>query len=104
MRSSTSATKPKKQLHIALFPWLAFEATTDVPYAVIPYLKIAYDGLEQGISEFLPAHTPDWTIHDFAPYWLPPIATKLGISTAHFSIFNSSSLLFLWVNISGSNV
>lgn len=155
MRSSTSATKPKKQLHIALFPWLAFghiipflevakhiarrghkvsfistprniqrlpkipqtltplitlvqiplprvenlpenaEATMDVPYDVIPYLKIAHDGLEPGISEFLQAHTPDWIIHDFAPYWLPPIATKLGISTAHFSIFNSSSLCFL---------
>ncbi|KAK9949357.1 hypothetical protein M0R45_004884 [Rubus argutus] len=154
MRSSTSATKPKKQLHIALFPWLAFghiipflevakhiarrdhkvsfistprniqrlpkipqtltplitlvqiplprveslpenaEATMDVPYDVIPYLKVAHDGLEQGISEFLQTNAPDWIIHDFAPHWLPPIATRLGVSTAYFSVFNASSLCF----------
>ncbi|XP_004287868.1 PREDICTED: putative UDP-rhamnose:rhamnosyltransferase 1 [Fragaria vesca subsp. vesca] len=152
--SSSSATR-HKQLHVALFPWLAFghiipflevakhiarkghkvsfistprniqrlpkipetltplitlvqiplphvenlpenaEATMDVPHDVIPYLKIAHDGLEQGISEFLQAQSPDWIIHDFAPHWLPPIATKLGISNAHFSIFNASTLCFL---------
>ncbi|KAL6220187.1 hypothetical protein ACLB2K_007944 [Fragaria x ananassa] len=70
------------------------EATMDVPHDVIPYLKIAHDGLEQGISEFLQAQSPDWIIHDFAPHWLPPIATKLGISNAHFSIFNASSMCF----------
>ncbi|XP_062011100.1 putative UDP-rhamnose:rhamnosyltransferase 1 [Rosa rugosa] len=70
------------------------EATMDVPYDAIPYLKIAHDGLEQGISEFLQAHAPDWIIHDFAPHWLPPIAIKLGISRAHFSIFNASALCF----------
>ncbi|KAM5577011.1 putative UDP-rhamnose:rhamnosyltransferase 1 [Rosa sericea] len=71
------------------------EATMDVPYDVIPYLKIAHDGLEQGISEFLQAHAPDWIIHDVIPHWLPPIAIKLGISRAHFSIFNASTLCFM---------
>ncbi|KAL6277368.1 hypothetical protein ACE6H2_020969 [Prunus campanulata] len=70
------------------------EATMDVPYHIIPYLKIAHDGLEQGISNFLQTHKPDWIIHDFAPYWLPPIASSLGISRAHFSVFNASSLCF----------
>lgn len=66
----------------------------DVPYHIIPYLKMAHDGLEQGISNFLRTHKPDWIIHDFAPYWLPPIASSLGISRAHFSVFNASSLCF----------
>ncbi|KAL6227624.1 hypothetical protein ACLB2K_001581 [Fragaria x ananassa] len=148
------SSEPKKQLHIALFPWLAFghiipflevakhiarrghkvsfistprniqrlpkipetltplitlvqiplphvenlpdnaEATMDVPYDVIPYLKLAHDGLERGLSKFLQAQTPDWIIHDFAPHWLPPIATKLGVAIGHFSIFNASSLCF----------
>ncbi|KAK4541128.1 hypothetical protein RGQ29_031797 [Quercus rubra] len=71
------------------------EATMDVPYHIIPYLKKAHDGLEQPLSHFLETSTPDWIIHDFAPHWLPPIASKLGISRAFFSIFNASTLCFL---------
>uniref|UniRef100_A0A2N9F8F4 UDP-glycosyltransferases domain-containing protein n=1 Tax=Fagus sylvatica TaxID=28930 RepID=A0A2N9F8F4_FAGSY len=61
------------------------EATIDVPYHKIPCLKKAHDGLQQPMSRFLETEAPDWVIHDFAPYWLPPITTKLGISTAYFS-------------------
>jgi hypothetical protein len=68
------------------------EATMDVPYHIIPYLKKAHDGLQQPLSHFLETSAPDWIIHDFAPHWLPPIATKLGISRAFFSIFNASFL------------
>uniref|UniRef100_A0A2N9G9L1 Glycosyltransferase n=1 Tax=Fagus sylvatica TaxID=28930 RepID=A0A2N9G9L1_FAGSY len=71
------------------------EATIDVPYHKIPYLKKAHDGLQQPMSRFLETEAPDWVIHDFAPYWLPPITTKLGISTAYFCIFNASSICFL---------
>ncbi|ONI02525.1 hypothetical protein PRUPE_6G204000 [Prunus persica] len=70
------------------------EATMGVPYHIIPYLKMAHDELEQCISNFLQTHKPNWIIHDFAPYWLPPIASSLGISRAHFSVFNGSSLCF----------
>ncbi|XP_059453952.1 putative UDP-rhamnose:rhamnosyltransferase 1 [Corylus avellana] len=70
------------------------EATMDVPYHIIPYLKKAHDGLQQPLSHFLETSAPDWIIHDFAPHWLPPIATKLGISRAFFSIFKASSLCF----------
>ncbi|KAG2694370.1 hypothetical protein I3760_08G140500 [Carya illinoinensis] len=147
--------EPRKQLHIAIFPWLAFghiipflelgkliarrkghrisfvstarnierlpnippnvaplitlvklplphvhnlpenaEATMDVPNNVIPYLKIAYDGLQEPLSMFLESSSPDWIIHDFAPYWLPPIAARLGISRAFFSVFNASFMCF----------
>ncbi|XP_062144910.1 putative UDP-rhamnose:rhamnosyltransferase 1 [Alnus glutinosa] len=71
------------------------EATMDVPYHIIPYLKIAHDGLQDPLSHFLETSAPDWIIHDFAPHWLPPIATKLGISPAFFSIIKASSLCFL---------
>ncbi|KAI5324886.1 hypothetical protein L3X38_033959 [Prunus dulcis] len=111
-----SSTAEPKKLHIDLFPWLAFghiipffevaksrcqnlsenaEATMDVPYNIIPYLKIAHDGLEQGISNFPQTHKPDWIIQDFAPHGLPLIASSPGISRAHFSIFNASTLRFI---------
>ena len=70
------------------------EATTDVPHHIIPYLKKAHDGLQQPLSQFLETSAPDWIIHDFAPHWLPPIATRLGISLAFFSIFNASTWCF----------
>uniref|UniRef100_A0A2N9I8J3 UDP-glycosyltransferases domain-containing protein n=1 Tax=Fagus sylvatica TaxID=28930 RepID=A0A2N9I8J3_FAGSY len=70
------------------------EATTDVPHHIIPYLKKAHDGLEKPLSHFLESSSPDWIIHDFAPHWLPPIATKLGISHAFFSIFKASTLSY----------
>uniref|UniRef100_A0A2N9GS69 Glycosyltransferase n=1 Tax=Fagus sylvatica TaxID=28930 RepID=A0A2N9GS69_FAGSY len=70
------------------------EATIDVPYHKIPYLKKAHDGLQQPMSRFLETEAPDWVIHDFAPYWLPPITTKLGISTAYFKNASGVSDLF----------
>ena len=68
------------------------EATMDVPHHIIPYLKLAHDGLEEPLSHFLESSAPDWIIHDFAPHWLPPIATKLGISRVFFSIFKASTI------------
>ncbi|XP_028110446.1 uncharacterized protein LOC114308961 [Camellia sinensis] len=59
--------------------WTFGVATMDVPSDHIPYLKKAFNGLETGLAGFLQASAPDWIIYDFAPHWLPPIATKLGM-------------------------
>ncbi|XP_010506987.1 PREDICTED: UDP-glycosyltransferase 91A1 [Camelina sativa] len=66
----------------------AAEATTDVPFDLVPYLKIAFDGLRTPLAEFLESSKPDWLLQDFAPYWLPPIASRLGIKNAYFGAFN----------------
>ncbi|KAJ9670267.1 hypothetical protein PVL29_026671 [Vitis rotundifolia] len=71
------------------------EATTDVPYNKVQFLKIASDLLQEPMARFLDASAPDWVLHDFAPYWLGPIAAKLGISCSFFSIFNAPTLGFL---------
>lgn len=71
------------------------EATNDVSYDKIQYLKQAYDGLQQPMTRFLETFAPDWVIYDFAPYWLPPIAANLGISRAFFCLFNASSVCSL---------
>uniref|UniRef100_A0A2P2KLZ1 Putative UDP-rhamnose:rhamnosyltransferase 1 n=1 Tax=Rhizophora mucronata TaxID=61149 RepID=A0A2P2KLZ1_RHIMU len=54
------------------------EATADVPFHTIPYLKRAFDGLQDSLAHFLETSKPDWVICDFAPHWLPPITTRLG--------------------------
>ncbi|KAK4844254.1 hypothetical protein QYF36_018085 [Acer negundo] len=71
------------------------EATYDVPVEKVPYLKIAFGGLQQPLAKFLQASSPDWIIYDFAPHWLPPIAAKLGISRVCFSIFHSLMVCFV---------
>ncbi|XP_010492649.1 PREDICTED: UDP-glycosyltransferase 91A1-like isoform X1 [Camelina sativa] len=68
------------------------EATTDVPFDLVPYLKIAFDGLRVPLTEFLESSKPDWLLQDFASYWLPPIASRLGIKNAYFGPFNSACL------------
>ncbi|OAY33493.1 putative UDP-rhamnose:rhamnosyltransferase 1 [Manihot esculenta] len=70
------------------------EATSDLPSQKIPYLKIAYDGLEGPFLQFLKTSSPDWIICDFAQHWLPPIAANLGISLAFFSILSAWSVSF----------
>ncbi|CDP01580.1 unnamed protein product [Coffea canephora] len=70
------------------------EATMDVPPEDIHFLKKAFDGLEDELTQFLESSTPDWIIYDFAPYWLPPIAARLRISRAHFFVINAWFLDF----------
>ncbi|KAJ4965851.1 hypothetical protein NE237_017700 [Protea cynaroides] len=84
------------------------EATSDVPFNKIQYLKMAFDGLKGSFSCFLETSTsaPDWIIHDFTFHWLQPLAAKHGIPCAFFSTFMASMLVFLgtpWLRMSGED-
>ncbi|KAF9617887.1 hypothetical protein IFM89_039106 [Coptis chinensis] len=70
------------------------EATIDLPPNKVHYLKKAFDGLKNPFACFLEDSVPDWIIYDFSSYWLPPIATKLGVPCAFFSLFNAASVAF----------
>ncbi|ESW28457.1 hypothetical protein PHAVU_003G288100 [Phaseolus vulgaris] len=71
------------------------EATTDVPYDAVQYLKKAYDALEQPFTRFLESSKADWLFYDFVPFWAASVASKLGIKTAFYSIFTASVLGFI---------
>ena len=70
------------------------EATIDVPYDVVQYLKKAYDALQQPFAHFLESSNADWIFCDFVPYWVPSVASKHGIKTAFYSIFIAPVLTF----------
>ncbi|CBI40857.3 unnamed protein product, partial [Vitis vinifera] len=70
------------------------EATTDLPYEKTPYLKKAFDGLQEPLTHFLINSHPDWVVHDFAPHWLPPVLDEHGVSRSFFSIYGASTLCF----------
>ncbi|XP_043713196.1 UDP-glycosyltransferase 91C1-like [Telopea speciosissima] len=70
------------------------EATSDVSYEKIPYLKKAFDGLEQPLTRILEISPPDWIIYDFPPHWLPPIASRLGVPCAFFYTLTAAAIAF----------
>ena len=71
------------------------EATTDIPYDVVPHLKNAFDKLEQPFTHFLESSNVDWILHDFAPFWLGSVASQLGIKCVFFSIFTPPFMGFM---------
>ncbi|XVF15308.1 hypothetical protein REPUB_Repub09cG0140200 [Reevesia pubescens] len=71
------------------------EATIDLPRDKVPYLKIAFDGLQDPLAKFLETSSPDWIIFDFAAYWLPPLAHNLRIPTVYFNIFSAMTVATL---------
>nr|XP_043619407.1 UDP-glycosyltransferase 91A1-like [Erigeron canadensis] len=71
------------------------ESTKDLPFNKVKYLKIANDGLQKPIQDFLKTSSPNWIIYDFATYWLGSLASELGIRTAFFSVFPAVMLGFL---------
>ncbi|KAH0775589.1 hypothetical protein KY290_007000 [Solanum tuberosum] len=79
--------------HVEKLPKNA-EATIDLPYEQVKYLKIAQDGLKEPIAKFLEDSAPDFIIFDFASYWIPSIASKFNIPTGYFSIFIAAVLGF----------
>ncbi|XP_050204255.1 putative UDP-rhamnose:rhamnosyltransferase 1 [Mercurialis annua] len=71
------------------------ESTMDLCSNEVPFLKIAYDSLQDPLTRFLKTSNPDWIVYDFAPYWLPSVAANLGIAGAFFSVYGSWTVTFL---------
>ncbi|PIA56612.1 hypothetical protein AQUCO_00700751v1 [Aquilegia coerulea] len=68
------------------------ESTIDLPSEKVHYLKKAFDGLQGPLASFLENSAPTWIIYDFAAYWLPPIANKLRVPCAFFSLVNAATI------------
>ncbi|KAK1361806.1 Anthocyanidine rhamnosyl-transferase [Heracleum sosnowskyi] len=68
------------------------EATIDIPFDKVKYLKVAYDHLQSPVTHFLESNSVDWILCDMMSYWLGPIASQLGVPCAWYSIFPASIL------------
>ncbi|KAA8516080.1 hypothetical protein F0562_019259 [Nyssa sinensis] len=71
------------------------EATVDIPFEKIQYLKLAYDLLQQPFKQFIADQSPDWIVVDFSPHWAVEIAQQYGISLINFSVFSAAATAFL---------
>ncbi|KAF8392502.1 hypothetical protein HHK36_022844 [Tetracentron sinense] len=71
------------------------EASVDVAIEEIQHLCRAYDLLHPQFKQFIANESPDWIIHDFAPYWIAEIAREFRIPHIFFSVFTAANLSFL---------
>ncbi|KAJ4714568.1 UDP-glycosyltransferase [Melia azedarach] len=71
------------------------EATVDLSYDEVWYLKQASDCLQQPMKQLLLSLAPDWLLFDFTAHWLPSISRQLGIPNCFFSIFTAATLGYL---------
>nr|BEP30492.1 glucosyl glycoside transferase-like protein [Dahlia pinnata] len=77
--------------------------TSDTSPATVELLKVALDLMRPQIKTLLANLKPKFVFFDFAQYWLPELATELGIKTIAFSVFMSIANAFVtsWI---GHNV
>ncbi|KAL5550264.1 hypothetical protein UlMin_000440 [Ulmus minor] len=63
--------------------------TSDLPPSQAGLLIKAIDLMQPQIKSLLSQLKPHFVVFDFAQYWLPSIASELGIKTMFFSIFSA---------------
>nr|GEV55903.1 UDP-glycosyltransferase 91A1-like [Tanacetum cinerariifolium] len=63
------------------------KSTKYLPLNKVKYLKIACDGLQEPVTDFLRTSSLDWIIYDFVTCWLGPLAAEHGIRMTYFSVF-----------------
>ncbi|KAK7292656.1 hypothetical protein RJT34_15507 [Clitoria ternatea] len=73
------------------------EATVDIPFEKIQYLKLAYDQLQPGVKQLVANQTPDWIICDFNPHWIAEIAQEFKVKLLYFCVFSAATFGLLGI-------
>ncbi|GAB4861689.1 hypothetical protein Ancab_036942 [Ancistrocladus abbreviatus] len=71
------------------------EATIDVTFEKIQYLKVAYDHLQKPFEQLVIDQSPDWIITDFAAHWIVDIAQECSVPIMYFSVFSTAMRCFV---------
>ncbi|KAJ7964793.1 UDP-glycosyltransferase [Quillaja saponaria] len=71
------------------------ESTMDIPSNKIPYLQVAYEGLQESLFELLKTTNPNWIFYDFTAHFVPPLANTLQIPCAYFYVCPAWNVCFL---------
>lgn len=74
------------------------EVTVDLPSDDHrPYLKKAFDGLQQNVLKFLQEtkNPPiDWIVYDYTAYWIANISQETGVPCTFLSLFSGAVLAY----------
>ncbi|GMH00489.1 hypothetical protein Nepgr_002328 [Nepenthes gracilis] len=71
------------------------EATVDLPFEKIQYLKVAYDLLKHPFKHIIENQSPDWIITDWAASWTVDIARECSVPLLLFSVFSAAGSCFV---------
>ncbi|KAL3536785.1 hypothetical protein ACH5RR_000151 [Cinchona calisaya] len=72
------------------------EATVDIPFDKIQYLKIAYDLLKNPFKQFISEQSPspDWIIADLLTHWVGEVGQEFNIPIICFFAFSAATPVF----------
>nr|XP_043637563.1 UDP-glycosyltransferase 79A2-like [Erigeron canadensis] len=73
------------------------ENTSETSPDTVELLKVALDLMQPQVKTLLTDLKPDFIIFDFAQWWLPEMASELGIKTICFSVYTTITTAFLVV-------
>ena len=71
------------------------EATVDIPFEKVQYLKAAYDQMQHSVKQFVANQSPDCIICDFSPHWIIDIALEFQVKLIFFSVLFVHAATFL---------
>ncbi|XP_021768528.1 UDP-glycosyltransferase 91A1-like [Chenopodium quinoa] len=71
------------------------EATVDIQFDEIPYLKVAYDLLYEPVKKFVSSNSPDWLISDIIGYRMSEVARECNVKFMFFSVYTATTLSFV---------
>ncbi|KAJ1429569.1 UDP-glucuronosyl/UDP-glucosyltransferase [Sesbania bispinosa] len=69
------------------------EATMDIPFEKIQYLKLAWDQLQHPVKQLVANWLPGWIICDFSPHWILDIAQEFQVKLIYYSVFSAAKLV-----------
>ncbi|KAJ1429571.1 UDP-glucuronosyl/UDP-glucosyltransferase [Sesbania bispinosa] len=71
------------------------EATMDIPFEKIQYLKLASDQLQHPVKQLVAHWLPDWIICDFSPHWIVEIAQEFQVKLIFNNVLSAATLVLL---------
>ncbi|KAK7349495.1 hypothetical protein VNO77_06907 [Canavalia gladiata] len=71
------------------------EATLDVPFEKVEYLKMAHDKLQHGVKELVANELPDWIICDFNHHWMGEISQEFQVKLIFYSVLSAVGNTFI---------
>ncbi|KAK9726599.1 hypothetical protein RND81_05G226100 [Saponaria officinalis] len=74
-----------------------FDSSSDVTPETSELLKLALDKMQPQVENILTQFQPNLVVFDFAQYWIPKLASKMGIKSIKFSVYSAVSNSYLTI-------
>lgn len=101
IKSTLNLSPPNQLIPLTIPPIEGLSPNLDSSSDITPQnaelLKVALDQMQPQVKALLSQLQPQIVVFDFAHYWLPSLASELGIKAVFFSVFSAVSNSYLTV-------